>query len=37
MNDLSSRTVARSFSLELMDIFRIENSVADLDEQVDKR
>ncbi|CAK7233802.1 hypothetical protein SCUCBS95973_008719 [Sporothrix curviconia] len=30
-------TIARSFSLELMDIFRIENSVADLDEQVDKR
>ena len=31
------RTIARSFSLELMDIFRIENSVADLDEQVEKR
>ncbi len=31
------RTVARSFSQELMDIFRIENSVADLDEKVDKR
>ncbi|KAI1496414.1 hypothetical protein F5X99DRAFT_400580 [Biscogniauxia marginata] len=30
-------TVARSFSQELMDIFRIENSIADLDEQVDKR
>ncbi|CAK7241489.1 MAG: hypothetical protein STHCBS139747_002951 [Sporothrix thermara] len=30
-------TIARSFSLELMDIFRIENSVADLDEQVEKR
>ncbi|KAI1330575.1 hypothetical protein F5Y16DRAFT_396071 [Xylariaceae sp. FL0255] len=30
-------TIARSFSQELMDIFRIENSVADLDEQVDKR
>jgi hypothetical protein len=30
-------TVARSFSAELMDIFRIENSVADLDEQIDKR
>ncbi|KAI0432841.1 hypothetical protein F5Y09DRAFT_352849 [Xylaria sp. FL1042] len=30
-------TIARSFSAELMDIFRIENSVADLDEQVDKR
>ncbi|CAK7272057.1 hypothetical protein SEPCBS57363_004938 [Sporothrix epigloea] len=30
-------TIARSFSLELMDIFRIENSVADLDELVDRR
>ncbi|KAL2256666.1 hypothetical protein VTK26DRAFT_1327 [Humicola hyalothermophila] len=30
-------TIARMFSEELMDIFRIENSVADLDEQVDKR
>lgn len=30
-------TIARSFSQELMDIFRIENSVADLDEKVDKR
>ncbi|KAK1754388.1 hypothetical protein QBC47DRAFT_361465 [Echria macrotheca] len=30
-------TIARSFSQELMDIFRIENSVADLDEQVEKR
>ena len=30
-------TIARSFSQELMDIFRIENSVADLDAQVDKR
>ncbi|OIW27595.1 hypothetical protein CONLIGDRAFT_440933 [Coniochaeta ligniaria NRRL 30616] len=30
-------TIARSFSQELMDIFRIENSVADLDEQVDRR
>ncbi|KAI1438600.1 hypothetical protein GGR50DRAFT_370002 [Xylaria sp. CBS 124048] len=30
-------TVARSFSAELMDIFRIENSIADLGEQVDKR
>ncbi|CAJ2511773.1 Uu.00g073980.m01.CDS01 [Anthostomella pinea] len=30
-------TIARSFSQELMDIFRIENSVADLTEQVDKR
>lgn len=31
------RTLARSFSAELMDIFRIENSVADLHEQVDNR
>lgn len=31
------RTVARSFSDELMDIFRIDNSVADLDHQVDTR
>lgn len=31
------RTIARSFSAELMDIFRIENSVADLDEEIDKR
>ncbi|KAI1107399.1 hypothetical protein F4804DRAFT_329433 [Jackrogersella minutella] len=30
-------TIARSFSQELMDIFRIENSIADLDEQVNKR
>lgn len=30
-------TMARSFSAELMDIFRIENSVSDLDSQVDKR
>lgn len=30
-------TIARSFSQELMDIFRIENSIADLDEKVDKR
>ncbi|KAK7978263.1 hypothetical protein PG996_004308 [Apiospora saccharicola] len=30
-------TIARSFSAELMDIFRIENSVADLDEQLNKR
>ncbi|KAI1210489.1 uncharacterized protein F4807DRAFT_459865 [Annulohypoxylon truncatum] len=30
-------TIARSFSQELMDIFRIENSIADLDEQIDKR
>lgn len=29
-------TIARSFSAELMDIFKIENSVADLDERVDK-
>jgi hypothetical protein len=34
---LCRSTIARSFSAELMDIFRIENSVADLDEQVDKR
>ncbi|OAA63206.1 hypothetical protein ISF_05082 [Cordyceps fumosorosea ARSEF 2679] len=31
------RTVARSFSDELMDIFRIDNSVADLDQKVDTR
>lgn len=31
------RTIARSFSQELGDIFRIDNSVADLDEQIDKR
>ncbi|EQB51385.1 hypothetical protein GCG54_00003319 [Colletotrichum gloeosporioides] len=30
-------TIARSFSAELMDIFRIENSVADLDEKVVQR
>ncbi|KAM0282928.1 hypothetical protein ACHAQH_002739 [Verticillium albo-atrum] len=30
-------TIARSFSQELMDIFRIENSVADMDEKVDQR
>ncbi|KAL2143631.1 hypothetical protein VTI28DRAFT_10138 [Corynascus sepedonium] len=30
-------TVAQMFSQELMDIFRIDNSVADLDEQVNKR
>ncbi|KAL2891229.1 hypothetical protein HOO65_010587 [Ceratocystis lukuohia] len=30
-------TIARSFSQELSDLFRIENSVADLDSQVDKR
>ncbi|TQV95226.1 hypothetical protein V2A60_009725 [Cordyceps javanica] len=33
----NDRTVARSFSDELMDIFRIDNSVADLDQQVDTR
>ncbi|ATY66137.1 hypothetical protein A9K55_002033 [Cordyceps militaris] len=31
------RTIARSFSDELMDIFRIDNSVADLDREVDSR
>lgn len=31
---LSYRTIARSFSAELMDIFRIENSLTDLDQQV---
>ncbi|KAM0330744.1 hypothetical protein ACHAQA_003697 [Verticillium albo-atrum] len=30
-------TIARSFSQELIDIFRIENSVADMDEKVDQR
>ncbi|KAK4238831.1 hypothetical protein C8A03DRAFT_33155 [Achaetomium macrosporum] len=30
-------TIAQMFSQELMDIFRIENSVTDLDEQVDRR
>ncbi|KAL2149759.1 hypothetical protein VTH82DRAFT_8411 [Thermothelomyces myriococcoides] len=30
-------TVAQMFSQELQDIFRIDNSVADLDEQVNKR
>ncbi|KAK3899634.1 hypothetical protein C8A05DRAFT_36737 [Staphylotrichum tortipilum] len=30
-------TIAQMFSQELMDIFRIENSVTDLDEKVDKR
>ncbi|KAL2024376.1 hypothetical protein VTK56DRAFT_8858 [Thermocarpiscus australiensis] len=30
-------TVAQMFSQELKDIFRIDNSVADLDEQVDRR
>ncbi|KAG9257693.1 uncharacterized protein F5Z01DRAFT_695076 [Emericellopsis atlantica] len=35
--DANARTMARSFSAELMDIFRIENSVSDLDSQVHKR
>ncbi|KAK3315474.1 hypothetical protein B0H66DRAFT_606356 [Apodospora peruviana] len=30
-------TIARSFSQELVDIFRIENSVADLDEKVNQK
>ncbi|KAI2631740.1 hypothetical protein GGS21DRAFT_491644 [Xylaria nigripes] len=30
-------TVARSFSAELMDIFRIDNSIAELGEKVDRR
>lgn len=30
-------TIARTFSQELMDIFRIENSVADLDSKLDER
>ncbi|KAK7756420.1 hypothetical protein SLS62_001646 [Diatrype stigma] len=30
-------TIARSFSQELMDIFKIEDSIADLDEKIDKR
>jgi len=30
-------TIARSFSAELMDIFRIENSVTDLDKEVNER
>ncbi|KAF4126385.1 hypothetical protein GMORB2_0121 [Geosmithia morbida] len=30
-------TMARTFSQELMDIFRIENSLTDLDSQVDQR
>ncbi|EMR70881.1 hypothetical protein UCREL1_2082 [Eutypa lata UCREL1] len=30
-------TIARSFSQELMDIFKIDNSITDLDEQVHKR
>lgn len=30
-------TIARSFSQELMDIFRIENSIADLGSEVDKK
>lgn len=29
--------MARSFSAELMDIFRIENSLTDLDQKVDER
>jgi len=37
INCNDSRTIARSFSQELGDIFRIENSIADLDEKVDKR
>lgn len=36
-NIMAHSTIARSFSLELMDIFRIENSISDLDQQVDKR
>lgn len=32
-----SSTIARSFSAELEDIFRIENSVADLDAKLDER
>ena len=36
-HDTLNRTLAKSFSAELMDIFRIENSVADLDNQVDQR
>jgi hypothetical protein len=30
-------TLARSFSAELMDIFRIEDSISDLDQKVDER
>ncbi|KAH7320075.1 hypothetical protein B0I35DRAFT_227808 [Stachybotrys elegans] len=30
-------TIARTFSQELMDIFRIENDLTDLDQQVDQR
>ena len=30
-------TIARSFSAELMDIFKIDESVTDLDDRVDKR
>jgi hypothetical protein len=30
-------TIARTFSAELMDIFRIDNSLTDLDSQVDQR
>ena len=37
MYPLRNSTIARSFSQELMDIFKIENSIADLGEQVDKR
>lgn len=33
----SSSTIARSFSAELEDIFRIDNSVADLDAKLDER
>lgn len=32
-----SSTIARSFSAELEDIFRIEDSVADLDAKLDER
>lgn len=32
-----SSTIARSFSAELEDIFRIDNSVADLDAKLDER
>lgn len=30
-------TIARNFSQELMDIFRIDKDITDLDDQVDKR
>lgn len=33
-NSTSNSTIARSFSQELVDIFRIENSLTDLDQQV---